>query len=98
MEEDRTTPSALAPASENATPTVNCNRGKLDRRSTSRSGVGGGGGGGVVGVGGRSGDLSEENVDAFYKKMLVRAPNKRQVWFCMKSSIKRSKPRIRALN
>ena len=24
-------------------------------------------------------DLSEENVDAFYKKMLVRAPNKRQV-------------------
>ena len=31
----------------------------------------GGGGGGM--------DLSEENVDAFYKKMLVRAPNKRQV-------------------
>ena len=36
-----------------------------------RSAGGGGGGGGM--------DLSEENVDAFYKKMLVRAPNKRQV-------------------
>ena len=43
---------------------------KPERRSAGGSG-GGGGGGGM--------DLSEENVDAFYKKMLVRAPNKRQV-------------------
>ena len=71
MEEDRTKPAA--PASAIKSSAINCTREKLERRSTNGSiGSGGAGGGGGA-------DLSEENVDAFYKKMLVRAPNKRQV-------------------
>ena len=66
--------SPAAPASATA-PSSNGVREKTERRSTNANpGAGGGGGGGGGGV-----DLSEENVDAFYKKMLVRAPNKRQV-------------------
>ena len=45
---------------------VNGSKDKSERRSTQPAGSG-------------AVDLSEENVDAFYRKMLVRAPNKRQV-------------------
>ena len=67
----------VAPATATTTaPNAAAVKEKPDRRSGQGSGSGGGGGGGS---GGGGMDLSEENVDAFYKKMLVRAPNKRQV-------------------